>query len=57
MRCRAHGCQRRLPKNATSIACSEPCAEDLRRQCVAFLAALDGTADPIDLIFHKSAKM
>jgi hypothetical protein len=44
-----------LPKNATSIACSEFCADELRRQCEIFLAALDG--DLSGLFYCSDAKM
>ncbi len=52
MRCRRRGCQRKLAKNATSIACSEFCAEVLRQQCLVFLAALDGDAS-VSLGYYK----
>lgn len=41
MRCRARGCTKVLPMRATSIVCSYPCEQLLRRQVEEYLAIMN----------------
>ena len=52
MRCRAFGCGRDLKKGATTIVCSERCAQMLREYCETTLAVLNGTLDARDYPPH-----
>lgn len=49
MRCRARGCTKVLPMRATSIVCSYPCEQLLRREVEEYLAIMNGEMPARDL--------